>query len=240
MHVNAMLYFAPDAVGAPERYFFDGLYVYERVHVGGLGSLGGWLKRIGKKIKKKAKRIHRKVKKHVKRHVRKVVSIHKKAHKIARRHMKKVGKKLKKFGKKALKVVHKALPIVNTVLSFVPGVGWVAKAALTAAEIGLNAYYKHKNKKAAKKALKKLQAKKRAAMQKQMHELNSKKTTPVKAVNKVNAAQLPKPRVVYRTVYTPNDYLKIHNAVTGSKPTPAQVAAYIKHNSYKQLLQTIL
>lgn len=238
MHVNATLYYAPDAVGAPERYFFDGIYVYERVHVGGLGALDGWLKRIGKKIKKGFKKVKKRVRKHVskvksrvKRHIRKVKRIHRK-----------VGKGLKKFGKKALKVVHKALPIVNTVLTFVPGVGWAAKAALTAAEIGLNAYYKHKDKKAAKRALKKLEAKKRAALKRQMKSLNSRKTTPVKPVKRVVAANKPTQptsQVVYRTIYTPNDYLKIQNAVTKGRLSPAQVAAYMKFQSNKQL-QTIL
>ncbi len=64
-----------------------------------------------------------------------------------KRFFKRVGKGVKKVSKKAFKVVKKVLPVVNTVLTFVPGVGWAAKAALTAAEMGI----KYAEKKRAKK-----------------------------------------------------------------------------------------
>ena len=62
-----------------------------------------------------------------------------------------VGKGLKKVGKGVFKVVKKVIPIASTVLTFVPGVGWAAKAALTAAEIGINAAERRKKRRKLKK-----------------------------------------------------------------------------------------
>lgn len=68
--------------------------------------------------------------------------------------LKKVGKGVKKVAKTTFKVIEKAIPVANAVLTFIPGVGWAAKAALTAAELGIKAAKKHKAKKDAAKAAK--------------------------------------------------------------------------------------
>ncbi len=148
--------------------------------------------------------------------------------------VKKLGKKLKKIGKKAIKFIRKALPIVNTVLSFIPGVGWVAAAALTAVEIGLNAAEKARKRKEKKK------------LQKQMKLLNSKttrvakKATPVKAVNPVSTntnnitkavTTTTRPKVVTPSVQkslTTSDVVKINQAVNANALQPDQVAQLIR------------
>jgi len=203
---KAIAYFSPEAVGSPYVYFTDGRYYYQRVQgLGSLGKLNGWLKRVFKKVKKTVRKVGRGIRKGVK----------------------KVGKVARKVGKVAVKVIHKALPVINTALTFVPGVGWAAKAALTAAEIGMNAA---------------MRAKKRRQQRKEMALLNSKKTIPVKKAQKVNPVKAVKPvskpvqplnsqPVKRAPVYTIKDFIKINNAVAKDKDqlTPAQVAAITKH-----------
>jgi hypothetical protein len=55
--MNTTVYYSPEAVGSLAGYFFDGEYMYERVHgLGSLGALDGWLKRIGRKIRRGVKK----------------------------------------------------------------------------------------------------------------------------------------------------------------------------------------
>jgi len=214
---KAIAYFSPEAVGSPYVYFTDGRYYYQRVQgLGSLGKLNGWLKRVFKKVKKTVRKVGRGIRKGVK-----------KVGKIAKKGLKTYGKLMKKTAKTWVKVIHKALPVINTALTFVPGVGWAAKAALTAAEIGMNAA---------------MRAKKRRQQRKEMALLNSKKTIPVKKAQKVNPVKAVKPvskpvqplnsqPVKRAPVYTIKDFIKINNAVAKDKDqlTPAQVAAITKH-----------
>jgi len=211
--MNATIYYAPDAVGSLSDYFTDGEYMYTRVHgLGQLGALDGWLRRIGRKIKRGVKKIGKKIKKAAK----------------------KTWKVVKKVGGKALTVIRKALPIVSTVLSFVPGVGWVAGAALMAAEMGLNAMHK---------------AQLRKKRRKQMKALNKRKTTPVTPVKKVNPftpgvkktttridnAPIRKTPVKRAPVFTALDFMKINSAVTRSQVTPDQVIQLTQSQMNKSL-----
>jgi hypothetical protein len=211
---KAIAYFAPEAVGSSYDYFTDNHYYYQRIQgLGGLGALNGWLKRVFKKAKKAVRKVGRKV----------------------RKGLKKVGKVAKKVGKVAVKVIHKALPIVNTALTFIPGVGWAAKAVLTAAEIGLNAA---------------MRAKKRRAQRKQMAKLNASKTTLVRKVQEVTQIKAVNPAVkrvattqtvvspppVRRApVYTAQDFMKINKAVAKSRISPAQIAAITRHKVNQSL-----
>lgn len=221
---KAIAYFAPEAVGSPYDYFTDGRYYYQRIQgLGALGGLNGWLKRVFKKAKRAVRKVGRGIRKGVK-----------KVGKGIKKGLKKVGKVAKKVGKVAVKVIHKALPIVNTALSFVPGVGWVAKAALTAAEIGMNAV---------------MRAKKRKAKRRKMAKLNQMKTSLAKKVQKVNRLKavnpaskttlVQAPPVRRAPVYTAQDFMKINRAVAKDRMSPAQVAALAKHK-VDQNLQSIL
>lgn len=144
--MTTTIYYAPDAVGSLASIFTDGTYLYERVHqIGSLGALDGWLRRIGKKFKRGIKKFG-----------------------------KGIAKVAKKVGKVAVKVVKTALPIVNTALTFIPGVGWAAKAALTVAEEGIKAIDK---------------ASKRRKQRKLQKKLNSMNTRLAKRANKVKPTQ---------------------------------------------------
>lgn len=218
--MNTTVYYSPEAVGSPHTYFVDKNYMYERVHgLGSLGTLDGWLKRIGRKLKKVAK---------------------------------KAAKVVKKVAKTTAKVLRKVLPVVNTALTFVPGVGWAAKAALTAVEIGLNVAHK---------------ASLRRARRRKMKLLNSKRTRPVKKVTPVNrtgsnganqadrgafhsnqadrnlsarhrtqkqAIRIPRP-----PVYTTKDFIKINKAVTRDALTPQKILA-LSRTQYNQSLEKAL
>lgn len=239
---KAIAYFAPEAVGSPYDYFTDGRYYYQRVQgLGSLGALNGWLKRVFKKAKKAVRKVGRKVRKVAKKGIRVAKKVAKKGFKLAKKGLKTYGKLMKKTAKTWVKVIHKALPVVNTALSFVPGVGWVAKAALTAAEMGLNAA---------------MRAKKKREQRRQMAKLNKAKTTLVTKAQKVNAVKrvskpakafnqampvqsVSRPPVKRAPVYTINDFIKINKAVAKDRMTPAQVAAIAKHK-VDQNLQTIL
>ncbi len=223
--MNTTVYFAPDAVGSDASYFFDGAYMYERVHgLGSLGALHGWLRRIGKKIKKIGK---------------KVVKLHKKIGK-------KVLKVAKKVGKTALKVIHKALPIASTVLSFIPGVGWAASAALMAAQVGLDAWDKSQKKKA-----KKRKAKKRVQqMIKVMNEKTTRLAKPAKAVTPINRVDKPSKHEVFvkpvkmTTVkrnpsYSINDFIKINNAIQRNQVKPENVAALVQQVNQERLQRVL-
>lgn len=211
--MNATIYYAPDAVGSLSEFFTDGDYMYTRVHgLGDLGSLHGWLRRIGRKIRRGVKKIGKKIKK------------------VA----KKTWKAVKKVGGKVLTVIRKALPIVSTVLSFVPGVGWVASAALMAAEMGLNAMHK---------------AQLRRKRRKQMKALNARKTTPVTPVTKVNplkkVGKTSSPKVdkepVQSTpvkkapVFTAMDFVKINQALNKNRVTPDQLIQLAQAQRNKSL-----
>jgi hypothetical protein len=238
---KAIAYFAPEAIGSPYDYFTDGRYYYQRIQgFGALGGLDGWLKRVFKKAKKAVRKVGRKVRKVAKKGFRVAKKVAKKGFKLAKKGLKTYGKLMKKTAKTWVKVIHKALPVVNTALSFVPGVGWVAKAALTAAEMGLNAA---------------MRAKKRRAQRKQMAKLNKAKTTLVTKVNKANRLKAINPVAARKTavpvqsisqppvrrapVYTMNDFIKINKAVAKDRMSPAQVAAITKHK-VDQNLQSIL
>jgi len=197
--MNTTIYYAPDAVGSLASIFTDGTYMYERVHqMGALGALDGWLRRIGKKFKKRVRKIGKGIKKFAK----------------------KSFKVVKKVAKVAGKVIRKALPIVNTALTFIPGVGWAAKAALTAVELGIKAYDKHKAKKMAKA---------KANLKRQMAELNAKTTKPVKPVrpvqrvDKAPISQTINNQVKLRPIkpavpqYSAMDFMRINAAVNRDK-----------------------
>ncbi|MGQ1786343.1 hypothetical protein [Saccharicrinis sp. GN24d3] len=200
--MNTTIYYAPDAVGSLASIFTDGTYVYERVHqLGSLGALDGWLRRIGKKFKKRVRKIGKGIKKFAKGAV-----------KVA-----------KKVGKVTMKVVRKALPIVNTALTFIPGVGWAAKAVLTAAELGIKAYDKHKARKMAKA---------KANLKRKMAELNSKTTRLAKNANKVKPVQRVDKAPISQTInnqvklrpikpaapqYSAMDFMRINAAVNRDK-----------------------
>lgn len=205
--MNTTVYYAPDAVGSLASIFSDGTYMYERVHnLGSLGALDGWLKRIGRKLRKGIKKVG------------------KKAFKV-----------MKKVHKVTMKVVRKALPIVSTVLSFVPGVGWAASAALMAAEMGLKAYDKYKSKKDKRKAARK-------ALRKKMAELNAKTTTPAKPVKRVNPIQRVDMAPISQTIkkvqltpvkpappqYTSMDFMRINQAVNRDKVGVDDVIAIVQ------------
>ncbi|WP_075603108.1 hypothetical protein [Saccharicrinis aurantiacus] len=202
--MNTTVYYAPDAVGSPASVFTDGDYWYERVHqLGSLGALDGWLKRIGKRIKKGIKKVGKGIKK-----------VAKKSFKI-----------LKKVSKVAGKVIRKALPIVNTALTFIPGVGWAAKAALTAVEIGLNAYDKAKARKKAKRV---------KAMVKKMNAKTTrlaKKAKPVSRVNKAPMTQNKKVSVTPVSLpppqYSALDFMKINAVVNRDKVGVDDVIAIV-------------
>ncbi len=163
--------------------------------------------------------------------------------------LKKIGKRIKKVAKKswkvvkkvgrgAVKVLKKVLPIASTVLSFVPGVGWAASAALMAAEMGINAADKAIEKNRKKKLKKKLQ--------KQMKELNSKttrlakpatKVTPVNRINKDSIRQTPSvskvsvkssiPTIAPPKNYSAMDFMRINAAVNKSKVGVDDVIAIV-------------
>jgi hypothetical protein len=195
------------------------------------------LKRVFKKAKRAVRKVGRKVRRGVKKGFKTVKKVAKKGFKLAKKGLKTYGRLMKKTAKTWVKVIHKALPVVNTALSFVPGVGWVAKAALTAAEMGLNAA---------------MRAKKRKARRRKMARLNKKKTTLVKKVQKVNQLKavnpiqkrkkvvpIQAPPVRRAPVYTAQDFMKINRAVAKDRMSPAQVAALTKHK-VDQNLQSIL
>nr|WP_321405872.1 hypothetical protein [uncultured Carboxylicivirga sp.] len=175
--MQTTIYYAPDAIGSTATLFTDGVNVFERVYqLGNLGALDGWLKKIGRKIGKGIKKV-----------------------------AKKSFKVIKKVAKVTMKVVKKALPIVNTALTFVPGVGWAAKAALTVAEMGLKAHDKAKARK---------QAKARENLKRKMAELNARTTTPVKPVKPVRPVQ----RIDKAPISQTNNQVKL----TPKKPAPPQ------------------
>ncbi len=232
--MNATIYYAPDALGSPANYFFDGVHMYQRVQgLGSLGALHGWLKRIGRKVGKGLKKV-----------AKGVVKIHKKAFKA-------VVKVTKVVTRAAIKIIAKALPIVNAALTFFPGIGWVAKAVLTVAEMGFKA-----GDKAIDKAVKKAKAKRN--LRNQMKAMNSKKTTlakpatAVKPVSQVKQVQqvsehqvtadepIPKIRLTPTPpVYTVGDFMKINEAVNKNQATPDQVAMLV-NQFHRDRLQTIM
>ncbi len=216
---KAIAYFAPEAVGSPYQYFTDGRYYYQRIRgLGALGALDGWLKKVWRKTKKVVRSVGRGVRKGVK-----------KVGKVA-------GKVVKKVGKVAVKVIKTALPIVNTALTFIPGVGWAAKAVLTAAEMGMSAIDR---------------AKKRKKLQREAAALNRKTTRPVKPAHPLkpvtamaapvpSPAPAPKPAPVNRApVFTANDFIKINRAVTRDRLLPDQVAT-LTRAQVNQNLHTML
>jgi hypothetical protein len=205
--MTTTIYYAPDAVGSLASIFTDGTYVYERVHqLGSLGALDGWLRRIGKKLKRGVKKFA------------------KGAVKVA-----------KKVGKVTMKVVRKALPIINTALTFIPAVGWAAKAVLTAAELGIKAHDKHKARKMAKA---------KANLKRKMAELNAGTTKPVrpaKPVQRVDKAPISQTinKVKLTRVkptppqYTSMDFMRINAAVNRDKPSVNEVINIVR-NQVKQ------
>jgi hypothetical protein len=211
---KAIAYFSPEAIGSPYQFFTDGRLYYQRAHgLGNLGKLDGWLRRIGKKIKKVAK----------------------KAIKSVGKNLKTVVKVVKKIQKIGFKLIKKALPIINTALTFVPGAGWMVKAALTAAEMGVKAIDK---------------AKKRKKLRQQAAELNRKTTIPAKPAQPLNPVErvassqalVPAFKTVpvnRAPVYTAKDFIKINSAVTDHGLTPGAVTNLIRTQA-NQSLQTIL
>jgi len=199
--MTTTIYYSPDAIGSTASLFTDGVNVFERVHqLGNLGALDGWLKKIGRKLGKGIKKVARKT-----------------------------FKVVKKVAKVSMKVVKKALPIVNTALTFVPGVGWAAKAALTVAEMGFEAHDR---------------AKARKHHKKQMAELNARITKPVKPVRPVqridkapisqtnNQVKLT-PRKPAPPRYTGMDFMRINAAVKRDKPGVDDVINIVR-NQVKQ------
>nr|WP_321453581.1 hypothetical protein [uncultured Carboxylicivirga sp.] len=159
--------------------------------------------------------------------------------------LKRIGKKLKKtfkvvktVAKVSMKVVKTALPIVNTALTFVPGVGWAAKAALTVAEEGIKAIDKAKARK---------QAKARENLKRKMAELNAKTTKPVKPVKPVRQVQRVNKAPISQTInqvkltpkkpatprYTGMDFMRINAAVKKDKPGVDDVINIVR-NQVKQ------
>lgn len=209
-------YFAPEAIGSPYNYFFDGTWYYERAYgLGSLGALDGWLKRIGRGLKKAVKKVGNGVKK------------------VA----KKVGKVVKKVGKVAVKVIKKALPIVNTALSFIPGVGWAVKAGLTLAEEGL---------KAVDRAKKRKELRAEAARLNKARTIPVKKANPVMPVNNPGENENKKPKTTIvqpvaktQPVFTTMDYIKIQRAVQKDRVTPDQVAALTRKQVNESLMQIL-
>ena len=190
--MQATVYYSPEAVGSLASLFFDGRYLYSRVHgLGSLGALDGFLKKIGKKLKKTVKA---------------------------------VGKGVKKVAKTSVKVIKKALPIVNQALTFIPGVGWAAKAALTVAEEGFKAIDKAKAKKLQKKQM---QAVEQPAPV---------KVVPVKpvaaatqtAVTKSVSLPTTSPARKSLPVYGMRDFLTINNAVARNQ-VGAVITSYSIH-----------
>ncbi len=149
--------------------------------------------------------------------------------------LKKIGKKIKKVGKRALKtvkkvakvsmkVVKKALPIVNTALTFIPGVGWAAKAALTVAEMGIKAIDKAKAKKKAKrmaKVKKMTQTFNQAAAAKQQNTASISKSKNIQTAS-ATPTQTAQPQ------YSTMDFVKINAAVNRSKASVDDVLNIVK------------
>ena len=215
--MNATIFYAPDAIGSDAGYFFDGVYMYERVHgLGTLNGLHGWLRRIGRKLKKGFRKLGKGIK----------------------RIAKKAWKGVKKVGKVAFKVIKKALPIVNTALTFIPGVGWAAKAALTVAEMGTKAIDKAKKRKLKRRRKRLLQ---------QAKALNKRTTRLAKPAKPINPVSNPVSTKVIRKVqvkkpapiFTALDFIRINEAVNRNKVKPEQVAQ-LARQFHQDRLQTVL
>jgi len=208
------LYYSGEVVGSPNQIFFDGLDYYTRLS--GLNGLDGWLKKIGRSIGKTFKQAGNQVKK------------------IGRKSLKAVTK----VTMKSLPVIHKALPIVNTALTFVPGVGWAAKAGLTALEIGLDVYMANQKKKEAqKKAQNKAQAQKvivnKAIKLKRVKPLENKRNDEESYQQKQRPVEKSLPR------YTGMDYFRIQKAVNKDRLTPNQVANLLQQERKKTISKVL-